>query len=523
MTSNVDQLWNENQELRDRNRELEETLEAIRSGEVDAIVVSRGDQQQVYALEGADRPYRVLVENIQEGALTLTATGMVLYANAAYAAMRQLPLPGILGTLLRDHVAPRDREQFDALLEISLTGACRGRMSICSGTASFPVLVSMTPIVVDGGPKISVVVTDRRQDYGRLRLLARMLDSVVDAVMAADPDGTIIYWNETAERMYGWRAAEMIGRQVFETSYTSMPEEEARRIFEELVSGETWSGEYVVCHRDGHCFPIHDNKAPVYDEDGTLIAIISASHDISESKRAEEALKAYASQLKLSNEELQRFAYVASHDLQEPLRTIVSFSQLLDRRYRGQLDENADDYLGFIVDGGQRMQALIQDLLQVSRIETSAKSLRPTDAGEIVTYALRSLEKPLEETGGTVTVEAMPCVMADPAQFEQVLTNLIGNAIKYHRRGVTPAITVSAERHGDWWEFTVADNGIGIEAEYFDRIFEMFRRLHTHDEYEGTGIGLAVVKRIVERHGGTIRVESTPGEGSTFFFTLPAV
>ena len=523
MSSDPERLEEENRELRSRNRELEETLDAIRSGEVDAIVVSRGEKQQVYALEGADHPYRVLVENIQEGALTLTATGLILYANTAFAAMRNLPLSAILGSPLADHIAPQDRAPFVALLEDSTDRAVRGRLSIRNGTSSFPALISMTPIEVDSTIRISTVVMNRRRDYGRLRLLARMLDSVVDSVTAVDPQGTIIYWNEAAEKMFGWESSEMLGRHVFDVGQLSIPENDLREIYRRLETGETWSEECQVRHRDGRSFSIHENKAPVYDEDGKLIAIISVSHDISEIKRAEEALRAYAARLKVSNEELQRFAYVASHDLQEPLRTIVSFSQLLDRRYRGRLDGEADEFLGFIVDGGQRMQAMIQDLLQVSRVETTAKPLEPTDAGEIVTLALRSLDTQLEEAGGTVSVERMPCVLADPAQLEQVLTNLIGNAIKYRRPEVPPAIAIAARYEEGWWEFSVSDNGIGIEPEYYDQIFEMFRRLHTHDEYEGTGIGLAVVKRIVERHGGTIRVTSTPGAGSIFCFTLPAV
>ncbi len=244
--------------------------------------------------------------------------------------------------------------------------------------------------------------------------------------------------------------------------------------------------------------------------------------DVTARKQAEIALERNAADLRASNEELQRFAYVASHDLQEPLRSIVSFSQLLKRRYGGKLDADADDYIGFIVDGGMRMQALIQDLLQFSRIETQARTPVPADAGAAVRSALRTLEASAREGGSTVTVDPLPTVMADPAQLELVFANLIGNAIKYRRPDEPLLVRVGARRTDGFWEFSVSDNGIGIEPEYFDRIFEMFRRLHTHDKYDGTGIGLAVVKRIVERHGGAVRVESTPGEGSTFFFTLPA-
>jgi light-regulated signal transduction histidine kinase (bacteriophytochrome) len=170
-----------------------------------------------------------------------------------------------------------------------------------------------------------------------------------------------------------------------------------------------------------------------------------------------------------------------------------------------------------------RMQQLIQDLLQLSRVETTAAPLAPTDASTVVADALRMLDTPIHEAGAMVEVGALPMVMADAAQLGQVFSNLVGNAIKYRREGVPPVVRVSAEREGRSWRFSVADNGIGIEAEYFDRIFVIFQRLHTRDEYPGTGIGLAVVRRIVERHGGRTRVESTPGEGSTFSFTLPVV
>ncbi len=255
------------------------------------------------------------------------------------------------------------------------------------------------------------------------------------------------------------------------------------------------------------------------DGPGRVLGVVI---DVTDRRRAETALARYAANLRASNEELQRFAYVASHNLQEPLRSIVSFSQLLERRYRGQLDADAEDYIRFIVDGGNRMQALIRDLLLFSRIETKARKPVPTDAGAAVRSALRTLEGSVCEGGNTVVVGPLPTVMADPAQLEQVFTNLIGNAIKYRRPDAPIEIGISARSADGMWEFAIRDNGIGIEREYFDRIFEMFRRLHTHDKYDGTGIGLAIVRKIVERHGGAVRVESTPGAGSTFFFTLPA-
>ena len=251
------------------------------------------------------------------------------------------------------------------------------------------------------------------------------------------------------------------------------------------------------------------------DESGRVVELAGFLFDIDKRKRAEVALQR-------SNQELQRFAYVASHDLQEPLRAIVSFSQLLERRYRGQLDADADDFIGFIVEGGQRMQTLILDLLALSRIETQARTPEPTDAAAVLADVARSMAPSLEEASAVLEIGDLPVVMADVTQLEQVFTNLVGNAIKYRHPDRAAVVRVSSCRAGPMVVFSVQDNGIGIEPQYHDRVFEMFQRLHTHQEFQGTGIGLAVVRRIVERHGGRVRIESVLGEGSTFSFTLPA-
>lgn len=248
--------------------------------------------------------------------------------------------------------------------------------------------------------------------------------------------------------------------------------------------------------------------------------LVGLYQDITDRKQVEQSLQEYAARLQASNEELQRFAYVASHDLQEPLRSIVSFSQLLDRRYHGRLDADADEFLGYIVEGGRRMQVLIKDLLLVSQVEMRARPKEPVDTFAMVDGLLRTFG--LSREDGTIEIEPLPVVMADPSQLELVFQNLIGNALKYHRPGVPARVRIWAERAGPFWRFSIQDNGIGIEPEYFDRIFVMFQRLHTQDRYDGTGIGLAIVKKVVERHGGGVRVESVPGEGSTFSFTLPA-
>ncbi|HZD44346.1 MAG TPA: ATP-binding protein, partial [Methanomicrobiales archaeon] len=244
--------------------------------------------------------------------------------------------------------------------------------------------------------------------------------------------------------------------------------------------------------------------------------------DISARKQAEEGLREYAENLRRSNEDLERFAYISSHDLQEPLRTIVSFSQLLEKRYRGAIDSEADEYIDFIVEAGKRMQHLINDLLEYSRVTTRGGVFMETDSCEILEETLSNLRSMIVESGSRITHDPLPVVMVDPPQLRQVFQNLIANAIKY-RSESPPSIHVSAERTHGMWKFSVRDNGIGIEPQYFQKIFVIFQRLHGRDKYEGTGIGLALVKRIIERHGGSIWVESDIGRGSTFYFTLPAL
>jgi light-regulated signal transduction histidine kinase (bacteriophytochrome) len=244
------------------------------------------------------------------------------------------------------------------------------------------------------------------------------------------------------------------------------------------------------------------------------------SVELDERRRAEQRLARYTAELARSNAELEQFAYVASHDLQEPLRMVASFTQLLARRYRGQLDKDADEFIGFAVDGATRMQSLINDLLAYSRVGTRGKPFAPTDCGAVLKMALDNLARSVEESGAVITHDPLPTVTGDEVQLTQLFQNLIANAIKFRGRE-TPRIHVSAEKQGPQWIFAVRDNGIGIAPEQQERIFMIFQRLHHRSEYPGTGIGLAICKKILERHGGRIWVESKPGEGATFYLGLP--
>lgn len=247
-----------------------------------------------------------------------------------------------------------------------------------------------------------------------------------------------------------------------------------------------------------------------------------AEHELRElNTELERRVREQTEELRRSNEDLQQFAYMASHDLQEPLRMITSYMQLLERRYKGRIDEKANTYIHYAVDGANRMRGLIDDLLSYSRANTNAQVLDRVDLGTLMQRAVHVLRRTIDETGGHVTWDRLPVVYGDETQLTQVLQNILSNALKYRREGVPPEVHVTAERRPDEHVVSVHDNGIGIAPEHQEKIFEIFRRLHLRGSYSGSGIGLAIIKRLVERHGGRVWVDSTPGSGTTVSFTLP--
>jgi light-regulated signal transduction histidine kinase (bacteriophytochrome) len=272
--------------------------------------------------------------------------------------------------------------------------------------------------------------------------------------------------------------------------------------------------------KDGSLVPVVLCISPLLAEDGSVIGASAIVHDITDRKQAEENLRRTAEELKKSNSDLEQFASVASHDLQEPLRMVTGFVQLLHQQYSGRLDAEADKYIDFAVDGAKRMHTLINDLLAYARIGTRGRPPVTTRADEALRDALANLRSSIEETAAEITCGDLPVIQADEGQLAQLFQNLVGNAIKFRGQS-PPKIRVEARQQDDGWLFSVGDNGIGIAPEFGERIFLIFQRLHSRREYPGTGIGLAICKRIVDRHGGRIWVESQAGRGSTFYFTLP--
>ncbi len=288
-----------------------------------------------------------------------------------------------------------------------------------------------------------------------------------------------------------------------------------------MHSGSVYELEHRIVRPDGSVRVVYDKAYPIFDSHGRLVKYIGATLDISERKHLENAIGVAMSDLERSNKELEQFAYVASHDLQEPLRMVASYTKLLAQKYKGQLDDKAQKYIAYAVDGAVRMQQLINDLLAYSRINTQGLASELTDSHAVLVKALRNLSVAISETGAMVDHDDLPMVRINASQLLQVFQNLISNAIKFRRTADRLHIHVSATDLGHEWRFSVKDNGIGIDMKYAEKIFVIFQRLHTTQEYPGTGIGLAMCKRIVERHGGRIGFESEIDKGTTFHFTLP--
>ena len=390
-----------------------------------------------------------------------------------------------------------------------------------------------------------VVITALRDNNGELRGFNKLTRDITETKRAADrlqeselrfrtltetipqliwstrPDGSADYFGRQWIDFTGIPEKQQLG-----SGWLSVLHPDDRQRIQDIwlrvaPLGEKYDVEYRIRSRDGEYRWFKARGVPMRDSSGQVIQWFGSSTDIQEQKELEQALHKREQELQRSNGELQEFAYVASHDLQEPLRMVANYTELLAQRYRGKLDADADEFIAFAVDGARRMQNLIEDLLSYSRVGTRAKPFRPARSADIVQRVLKSLAVATAESHATVEVTDLPEILCDESQLESVFQNLLGNALKFCPKSRSCRIEISARTQGAHCVFSVRDNGIGIEARHFERIFRTFQRLHTREEYPGNGIGLAICKKVVERHGGRIWLESKPGEGTTFFFTVP--
>lgn len=344
-------------------------------------------------------------------------------------------------------------------------------------------------------------------------LAGAVVHTIREPLLILDADLRIREANPAFYRSFVAEPEETLGQPLFEIGNRQWDIPAFRQLLEEVLPENSAVEDFEVEHE----FPTVGSRHLLLNarrlEEAGEDLILLAIHDVTDQRELEQDLQR-------SNQELERFAYVASHDLQEPLRMVASYTRLLARRYEGKLDERADKYIRYAVEGAERMKALIQDLLEYSRVGTQGGDPMPTDPGEVLQDVIQDLRMSIKQTGARVTHAALPRVFVDQAQLRQLFQNLLGNALKFSGDS-PPVIEVSGRREGDQAVISFRDEGIGIEPKYFDQIFVVFKRLHGRDT-AGTGIGLALCRRIVDRHGGQLWVESEPGVGSTFFFTLPS-
>ena len=403
-------------------------------------------------------------------------------------------------------------------------------------------------------------ITESKNAEEILKRQAGLINLSFDAVIVEKLDGGIESWNRGAEELYGYSESEAHGHVIHELLSTVFPVSWSK-IEEKLNTGGIWEGELqhhtkygdkvivlsriqVITGEDDSKLLLESNRnitrrkqieirnKKLLEEERQLTEELTATNEELQATTeelqtsndelilAQNNLRDMINKLKISNRELEQFAYVASHDLQEPLRMVSSFTQLLERRYKDQLDDDANDYIGFVVEGAQRMKDLIDDLLTFSRLNTTAREFEVVLMEVALDDVLINLKANIRDHNAQINHATLPTIKGDPIQINQLLQNLIANAIKFHG-DKTPQIQISAQEFGDKWLFSVTDNGIGIDPKHQDQIFSIFKRLHTREEYEGTGIGLSICKRIVERHGGHIWVKSELGKGTTFYFTIP--
>jgi PAS domain S-box-containing protein len=479
-------------------------------------------------LRNSEENYRMLLDGVQDYAIfLLDPDGLVVSWNAGAGRIKGYSAEEIIGRSCTCFFTPEDIEKHRPE-EMLLVAARSGRheeqaVRVRKDGSRFLAHTTTTALRdskgnLRGFSKVTRDLSERKESEARYRGL---LEAAPDAMVVVNALGAIVLLNAQAEKQFGYSRLELVGQQVTRLIPEGFAERliaDALRSAQDAREQQIGTGiELTARRKDGTAFPIEIMLSPLESDGGMLVT--AAVRDITARKTAEAFLLQKVEELRRSNEELGQFAYIASHDLQEPLRMVASYTQLLSRRYSGKLDSEADEFIAFAVDGAHRMQTLIQDLLAYSRVGSTGQRLAATSSEDALEHALANLDAAITESGAAVTHGPLPMVLADGIQLVQLFQNLVGNGIKY-QRGV-PRVHVSAALDGQGkCVFAVKDNGVGIEPQYFERIFGMFQRLHKREEFAGTGIGLAISKKIMERHGGTISVESQVGEGSIFRFAL---
>jgi PAS domain S-box-containing protein len=504
-----------------------------RKSELDSAAMQRQSAGRLLteeALRASEERYRLLLDGIQDYAIFMIDTqGRVISWNAGAERIKGYKADEIIGRNFSCFFSPQDVERGRPQEVLRLTAASgrheiRGMRRRRDGT-HFLASITLTALRdrsgnLQGFSEISHDLSETEESAARY---LGLLEAAPDAMVVVDQSGRIVLLNLQAEKQFGYRRDELLEQKVTNIIPEGFAERliaDGTRTAADALAQQIGTGiELLGRRKDGSEFPIEIMLSPLESPEGILVT--AAIRNISARKKADADLVKMMEELKRSNDDLEHFAYVASHDLQEPLRMVASYTQLLAKRYKGRLDSDADEFIAFAVDGAERMQGLIQDLLAYSRAGTSGRALREISSEDALQAALTNLRATIEESGAVITHDGLPTITSDDRQLTQIFQNLVGNAIKY-RGAATPHIHVAVANGGsNEWTFSVRDNGMGIDPQYFERIFVLFQRLHGRQQYEGTGIGLAICKKMLERLGGRIWVESQPQQGSIFHFALP--
>jgi PAS domain S-box-containing protein len=483
-----------------------------------------------------DELFRLAVEACPSGIVVSDPTGTILMVNAEAERLFGYSRQELIGQSIDFMVPPRLREYhsrhraaFIVDAGVRAMGAGRELCALRKDGSEIPVEVGLNLFATRTGVVILSVIVDitaRKRAETEQKIAQAQFRLAVEAcpsgMVMVDAAGQIAMVNAKTEQMFGYSRQELIGQGIdilVPTRFRDRHPAFRRAFATDPGARAMGAGRDLFGRRkDNSEFPVEVGLNPIETHDGW--AVLSVIVDISERKRAELLAANQTRELERSNAELEEFAYVAAHELLEPLRTISSYAHLLAERYQGKLDEQADKYIQFAVGGAKRMQNLIIDLLAFSRVGSRARPLQPTQSAAVARQVIERLRPRIEEAQADIGCGPLPVVDADETQLGQLLENLIGNALKF-RSTQPPRIRLNASPRDGEWLFSVEDNGIGIDQQFADRIFQMFQRLHERGKYEGSGIGLAISKKIVERHGGRIWFESELGIGTTFYFTLP--
>lgn len=496
---------------------------------VKANVKMKITKKEFYKLRENEENYRSIIANLQDAYIRTDNEGKIVMASPSAAHMFRFDSPQemIDCSALAFYKNSNDIKYLmkelkeNGKVEYNDCEALRkdGNMFFASQNAQFYYDVGGQ---IQGVETLVRDITEYKKEKENNQMLNNLVDCFEDALLIVSITGIIAGFNKVAEQLYGYSAEEVIGKDISILAPKHLKKETYELINYIKQGKKIRHYETLSLRKDNKLINLSINLSPIFDTSKKLISISIVARDINECKKPKEKYKSIVTDLKRSNKELEQFAYVSSHDLQEPLRMVTLYSQLLERRYKDKLDDDANDFIEYIVEGAQRMKLLIDDLLIYSRVTSQAKEFEDIDLETLLKTVVSNLYITIEENNANLTHDPLPSISADPSQISQVFQNLITNAIKFQGQN-TPKIHISVQKQEYYkeWIFSVKDNGIGIEPRHQKQIFEVFKRLHTRQEYPGTGIGLSIVKKIIKHHGGQIWVDSEPGQGTTFYFTIP--